>query len=78
MYATVGYLNAEQRLQPLHNQSLSIACVDVAALVPGVDVVLDQHTEDPVTHGFYISYADSVFLVRCWDGRETVIKCRMP
>jgi hypothetical protein len=67
-YATVEYLSAEQRLQPPHNQSSSITSVDVAALVPGVDVVLDQHTEDPTTHGFYISYADTVFFVRCWSG----------
>jgi OTT_1508-like deaminase len=69
MYATVEHFNAEQRLQPLHSQSSSITRVEVAALVPGVDVVLDQHTEDPATHGFYISHADSVFFVRCWNGR---------
>ena len=69
MYATVEHLNVEQRLQQLHNQSSSITRVEVAALVPGVDVVLDQHTEDPATHGFYISYADSVFFVRCWNDR---------
>jgi hypothetical protein len=67
-YATVEYLNAEQRLQPPHDQSSSITSVDVAAFVPGVDVVLDQHAEDPTTHGFYISYADTVFFVRCWNG----------
>lgn len=68
MYATVEHFNAEQRQQPLHIQSSSIACVDVAALMPGVDVVLDQNTEDPATHGFYISYADNMFFVRCWNG----------
>jgi hypothetical protein len=67
-YATVEYLNAEQRLQPPHHRSSDVACVDVAAFVPGVDVVLDQHTEDPTTHGFYISYADTMFFVRCWNG----------
>jgi hypothetical protein len=64
-YATVEYFNAEQRFQ---NQPSNLTCVDIAALVPGVDVVLDQHTEDPATHGFYISYADSMFYVRCWNG----------
>jgi hypothetical protein len=79
-YATVKYLSAEQRLQPLHNQSSSITSVDVAALMPGVDVVLDQHTEDTTTHGFYISYADTVFFVRCWngDGEKPMIKGHIP
>jgi OTT_1508-like deaminase len=63
-YTTVECLSAEQRL---HRFS-SITSVDVAALVPGVDVVLDQNREDHTTHGFYISYGDNMFFVRCWNG----------
>ena len=66
-YTTVKYLSAEQQLQP-HHRSSSMTSVDLAALIPGVDVVLDQHMEDGVTHGFYVSYRDHVFFVRCWNG----------
>jgi OTT_1508-like deaminase len=65
-YTTVEYLSAEQRL---HRFS-SITSVDIAALVPGVDVVLDQHGEDHMTHGFEISYKDKVFFIRCWNGDQ--------
>jgi hypothetical protein len=64
-YAAVEYLNAENRLLTrLH--FLNKISVDVAALMPGHDVMLNQHMEDSETHGFYVSYGDDVFFVHSW------------
>ena len=64
-YAQVEYLSAEQRLRP-HQQSSSMTSVEIATLVPGVDVVLDQYREDRGTQRFYLFHEGNEFFVRCW------------
>ena len=64
-YTAVEYLNAEQRLQVPHHL-LSKTNVEVAALMPGHNVVLNQYMEDSQTHGSYVSHCEDVFFVHFW------------